>query len=208
MNTKRTLGLLFCLSITVFKSGFAEDSPAPVLNPRTYVSPSGVYMLMVDPTDLYGRGPADYRFTKDGKTIWANRLPYSLWEAVVTDLGQVAGYAYTHGWRGFSEEGWDDGPGKFIVAVLSAEGKTLKEERHIREWSHFLHTPPNPLADGPVLDTSSKRFVIGLGASLTTGNRSTSRITTPYTLSTRITVASVLSGCHRMVPRILGQGLS
>jgi len=160
MNTKTTVCLLFCLFTLAFDSGFAMEGPPPVLNPKTYLSPSGVYSLVVDPTDLYGRGPADYRFTKDGKTIWANRLPYTLWEASVANSGQVAGYAYTHGWRGFSEGGWDAGPGEFVVAILSAEGKPLNEEKHSREWSLFLDTPPNPLVTGTILDASNRRFIL------------------------------------------------
>lgn len=160
MNTKRTACLFYCLFTMAFASSFASEGPAPVLNPMTYVSASGVYSLSVDPTDLYGRGPADYRFTKDGKTVWANRLPYTLWNATVIDSGQVAGYAYTHGWRGFSEGDLDTGPGEFIVAMFSAEGKTLNEEKHTREWSNSPDTPPTLRAVGTIYDASGKRFVI------------------------------------------------
>lgn len=143
-----------------FQSSVASEGPPPVLNPKTYVSPSGVYSLAVDPTDLYGRGPADYRFTKAGKIVWASRLPYTFWQASVVDSGQVAGYAYTQGWRGFSEERGVDEPGEFIVAVLSPEGKTLNEEKHAREQSRFPHTPPNPWASDTIVHASNKRFVL------------------------------------------------
>jgi DNA-binding beta-propeller fold protein YncE len=143
-----------------FESALAEEGPAPVLNPKTYVSPSGVYSLAVDPTDLYGRGPADYRFTKDGKSVWAGRRPYTLWHASIADSGHVAGYAYTHGWRGFPRRGVNAGPDQFIVALLSADGKALNEEKHARRSSRFLDTPPDPLVRGTVLDASNRRFVV------------------------------------------------
>lgn len=159
MNAKRVLCLFFCLLTMAFDACFATEFSPPVLNPKTYVSPSGVYALAVDPTDLYGRGPADYRFTKDGKTIWENRLPYSLWEVVVADSGQVGGYAYTHGWRGFSEEGGDR-RGELVVALLSAEGKAMNEEKRPRKWSGRQHAPPDPLVEGMVFDATNRQLVL------------------------------------------------
>jgi hypothetical protein len=138
----------------------AFEGPPPTLNLKTYISPSGVYSLAVDPTDLYGRGPADYQCTKDGKIVWKGRLPYTFWEAAVADSGQVAGYAYSYGWRGFSDEDGKAGPGEFVVAILSAEGKPLNEEKLNRKQSRFLDTPPNPLVNGIILDQANNRFVL------------------------------------------------
>ena len=160
MNAKMAVCLVWCLSLVALKSASATEGPPPTLNPKTYVSASGDYSLWVNPTDLHGCGPADYRLTKNGKTVWEIRLPYTFWEAAVADSGQVAGYAYTHGWRGFAEGGWKAGPGDFVVAVLSAEGKPLNEEKHKREWSRFLDTPPDPLASGTIFDETNKRFVV------------------------------------------------
>ena len=160
MNATRTICLFTCLCTMAFRSAFAEGGPPPVLNPTAYVSPSGTYSLTVDPTDLYGRGPADYRCTKDGNVVWAHRLPYTLWEASVADSGQVVGYAYTHGWSGFSAEGASAGPGEFIVSLLSPDGKPLNEERYTREWSRALDMPPNPLARGTIHDESNNRFLV------------------------------------------------
>ncbi len=152
------LGLVF----SALASGLcsASEGPPPVLDPKTYVSPSGAYSLLVNPSDLLGRGPADYQFTKNGKVLWEKRLPFTMWDAAVADNGSVARYGYTHGWRGFAEEGIDAGMGDFIVALLSAEGKILNQETHAREHSRFHDFPPNPLAAGTVLDEFGKRFII------------------------------------------------
>ena len=163
MNATRTICLftcLTCLYTMAFRSAFAEGGPPPVLNPAAYVSPSGTCSLTVDPTDLYGRGPADYRCTKDGNVVWAHRLPYTLWKASVADSGQVVGYAYTHGWSGVSEEGASAGPGEFIVSLLSPDGKLLNEERYTRQWSRALDMPPNPLARGTIHDESNNRILV------------------------------------------------
>jgi hypothetical protein len=160
MKTTRMVCPVSCLLAVASGFALATEGPPTTLNPKTYVSPSGAYVLAVDPTDLHGRGPADYRLAQDGKTVWARRLPYTLWEAAVDDSGRVAGYAYTHGWRGFSEAGASAGMGEFIVAVLSAEGKALHEEKHARQWSRLDHCPPNPLANGIILDGANHRFVV------------------------------------------------
>ena len=71
------------------------------LHPTSHVSASGEYALFVDPSHVLGRGPADYRLTHNGETVWTNRFPFSLWNAVVSDSGAVAGCAYSHGWEGY-----------------------------------------------------------------------------------------------------------
>ncbi len=157
MNARNTLCLFSCMIGMALRSAFAISGPSLVLNPSTFVSPSGIYSLAIDPTDSHGQGPADYRFTKASKPVWAKRLPYTLWDATVADSGRIAGYAYMCGWNAFETS---DSPGEFIVAMLSPEGKILKEERHARHWSRFLDTPPNPLASGTIFDSASERFVV------------------------------------------------
>ncbi|NCC51027.1 MAG: hypothetical protein EOM20_07395 [Spartobacteria bacterium] len=135
----------------------AMEGPPPILNPATYTSPSGEYSLTVDPSDLHGRGAADYRFTKHGEVLWTNCLPFTLWEAGVSDSGYVGGYAYSHGWRGFSKKA---GLGDFRVVVLSPTGTLLREHVFQREASRFMDTPPNPLARGLLIDPAGNRLLI------------------------------------------------
>jgi hypothetical protein len=101
----------------------AEEGPPPTLNPKTYASPSGKYALFVNPSDLYGRGKASYRLTLNGGEVWSAEKPYTFWEACVTDNGLVGGYAYSHGWRGFSEAGYEAGMGDFRVVIIDPRGK-------------------------------------------------------------------------------------
>ena len=82
----------------------ASEGPPPVLNPKTYLSPSGEYRLHVDPSTMYGQGKATYRLDRGGQVAWEGARPFTLWDAGVTDDGVVAGYAYSHGWRGFPTE--------------------------------------------------------------------------------------------------------
>jgi hypothetical protein len=51
-------------------------------------------MLFVDPSDKHGAGPGAYRLTHMNKLVWAGDLPFTLWEACVTDAGEIGGYTF------------------------------------------------------------------------------------------------------------------
>jgi hypothetical protein len=158
---KTRAGIVFAALIFMSSSAWTRlASPRPSVNPATYSSTSGEFSLSVDPTDRVGRGPADYRFIKNGAVVWANRLPFTLYEAVVTDLGLVIGYAYTNGLEGFSEAGYKAGTGDFIVLILSEKGEVILKETHPRERSGFIDdVVPNPAAKGIVVDGQGKRAI-------------------------------------------------
>jgi len=162
-------GVLLALGCTQQQSNSAsslpEDPPAihhdpAVLNPRHYRSPSGKYLLHVDPADRYGRGDAAYRVAKSGEDVWSDRLPFTLHEAGITDDGVVGGYAYTHGSGGFGKAGLGEGPGEFLVVIIDAGGKIRLKESTQREASRFLHTAPNPAAAGLFVDGANDRLVV------------------------------------------------
>jgi sugar lactone lactonase YvrE len=138
----------------------ASEGPPPILQPRTYRSASGAFSVHVNPSDLHGRGPASYRFARNGRTVSTNRFPFTLWEAKVADSGHVAGYAYSHGWRGFSDAGYEAGMGTFSVVLISSQGKIVCRHEQAREHSRFMHTPPNPLASGVLLNEHRDRFSV------------------------------------------------
>jgi len=104
----RTTLFLIATFHAVGSTTSAMEGPPPILNLTTYASVSGEYTLSVNPTDLHGRGHADYRFAEQREGLWTNRLPFTLWEAGIANSGHIGGYAYSHGWRGFSEEGYID----------------------------------------------------------------------------------------------------
>jgi sugar lactone lactonase YvrE len=160
MKTAKISALLFASVLILSGMTAAMEGPPPILNPTVHVSPSSVYSLEVNPSDLHGRGSADYRFTKNGETVWARQLPFTLWEVEVANSGYVAGYAYCEGWRGFFRKGYRSGEGTFIVVILSPQGKVVAKDSYRREGSRFRDTPPNPLAKGIIIDESSNRTVV------------------------------------------------
>ncbi len=94
--------VLYCASAC--SPAMASEAPPPILDIATYRSPSGEYALTVDPSQLHGQGAGSYRMTKNGKKIWSRELAFTLFEALVTNAGEVMGYAYTNGWRGLADQ--------------------------------------------------------------------------------------------------------
>jgi hypothetical protein len=137
----------------------ASEGPPPVLNPKIYTSTSGQFAIYVNPGDMLGRGGALYRLTKGGQEVWSGRKAFTLWDAAVTDDGVVTGYTYSHGWRGFSQKGIDDGYGDFRVLILDPNGGVRMEQVTNRQEGG-MHSPPNPLGQGLILDAARDRVII------------------------------------------------
>ena len=164
---RRAACVLLALIAGVCQSA-AQGLP-PVLNPKTYASPSGEYRLEVDPSTMHGQGAGSYRLTRGGDEVWAKTLPLTLWEAAVTDDGVTVGYAYTHGLHGFpppeerdklSADEWN---GFFHVVILDAQGELRLNNRQKRERSCIVgHDLCYPAAKGLFVDAGNDRFVIRL----------------------------------------------
>jgi len=132
---------------------------SPVLDPRTYASPSGEWALYVNPGDKSGRGGATYRLRRKGAVVWEGPRPFALWEAGVADDGTVGGVAYSRGFEGWGGRKPDD-YGDFSVVVLGPAGEVRLQERTKRTPSRFLHDVPNPLANGVIVDGANDRLVV------------------------------------------------
>ena len=153
------LSISLALGMTQDRATAGWGSPTPILNPKTYASASKKCELFVNPSDLHGRGKGSYRLMLDGKELWSGEKSYTLWEARVADDGVVTGYAYSHGFEGFSEAGYQAGMGDFRVVILDSGGKERLNLATKREDSRFMHQPPNPIASGLLLDEANDRVV-------------------------------------------------
>ena len=163
--THCVVGAFLLLSAGAHQS--AAHCPPPVLNPRTYTSPSGEYVLSVDPSTMYGQGEGQYRLTRAGSEVWAKSLPFTLWEAAVTDEGVVAGYAYSNGVHGFpppeerAETNREDWNGEFHVVIIDPAGNLRLNDHEKRAHSRFVDDDlAYPAAEGLVLDADHDRFVV------------------------------------------------
>jgi hypothetical protein len=154
----RAVVLLLCL---LWRRDALAFYMPPVLDPHTYRSPSGRFELTVDPSDLYGCGPAKYRFNADGKELWSKTLPYTLCRAAVTDRGLIVGYGYTRSPGGFWNRGDAKPMGEFLVVLLDADGKLrLKESEEVQNG--FVDGRPMPIDEGLIVDAPNDRTIVRL----------------------------------------------
>jgi hypothetical protein len=96
--------------------------------------------------------------------LWEGRKPYTLHEAAVADDGTVAGYAYSHGRRGFSADPADRTAGDVRVIILEASGNERLNQAWAREPGRTPNQAPSPLARGLFLDAANDRFVVRVAA--------------------------------------------
>lgn len=144
---------LALLTVVPAAPSLASEGPPPVLQPATHTSPDGRWKLRVDPTRRDGGGSGNYRLEHDGKLAWEGAKPWTFWEAVVSDRGVAAGYAYSGGWRDHGAKG------SFHAVILAPDGEVRLDDATRRLGSNFLHTPPNPIAAGLFWQPELDRFV-------------------------------------------------
>jgi hypothetical protein len=160
----RTSWLVALLLLVSAPRDAAAQYMPPVLDPKTYRSPSGGFELTVDPGEIYGSGAAKYQIKENGKARWSGTLPFTMCEAAVTNAGVMIGYAYTHSPGGFPKRPGDYDPGKFVVAILGPDGEVrLQESVNVAE-SRYLHGRPTPIALGFVLDEPNDRAIVRIAA--------------------------------------------
>ncbi len=131
----------------------AREGPWPILDPKRYASPSGQFVLEVDPSERFGAGPGKYRLLKDNVEVWSGERPFTFWDAVVADDGAAAGYAYTMGWH---DRG---GAGEFTAFVLGPTGDLVRRESEARKPAH-TDGPPSPLGSGVFADFDRHRAIV------------------------------------------------
>ena len=153
---KNALLLAAALLGLLNRDAAAFNARIEYLHPTSHVSASGEYALFVDPSDIMGSGPADYRLTRHGETVWTNRFPFSLWNAAVSDAGAVAGCAYSQGWEG----SWSDKPDDFSVVVLAPDGALVAQDVYPRQFSGVEDDPPIPVARDVFFDGLRSNFVV------------------------------------------------
>jgi hypothetical protein len=136
------------------------------LNPQNYSSPSGAFVLEVDPSDPKGRGEGTYRLTKNGEEVWAAKHPFTFFNAGVTDDGISAGYAYTYGVEGYRPENAPSKPaeeghyGRFQVIIFDEAGNIRLNRSTIRKDTRKMNIMPQPTARGMFVDKTNDLLVV------------------------------------------------
>lgn len=149
----------WAMATNLFDAWASSAGPSESIHPRTVVSQSGEYSILIEPSDLRGRGSALYTLSKGTEQLWSKELPVTLRECAITDAGYVAGYGNTNGREGYGEKG-DKGKGDLVVAIVAPDGRQVLMDKHERKKSQFLHEMPVPLADGMVIQETLDRLIV------------------------------------------------
>ena len=72
----------------------ASEVTARVLDPFSVSSRSGEWTLRVNPSAPLGAGPCDCTMRRGGELAWEEQLPFTLWEAAVSDNGRTQKVKY------------------------------------------------------------------------------------------------------------------
>lgn len=123
------------------------------LDRKVYRSPSGGVTLSVDPGRRNGGGSASYRLTRGANELWSGERPWTLWDAVVTDEGVVAGYAYGAGIGGGAGDA-------LTIVIVGPDGHPRLEERHSRSGVSSCTSSPDSFVTGLLLDAVGDRLIL------------------------------------------------
>jgi len=147
------LGILYAIALSPVARG-----DQPFVDPYDATSPSGDWVLHVEPSDPDGEGPATYRMTHKGELAWEATLEYTLRECVVGSSGVTVGYAYDAGYMGWGGVSTDS---LLIVASIHADGQVAHVERHKRQITGFSGSSPmEPRCVGMMLDDVNERAIL------------------------------------------------
>lgn len=155
--TLRLFGLILLLLGSWVGPTFAYSFPSdpPLLDPKVYSSPSGRFVLCVDPSHKHGIGKASYRLVDKDRELWTGDKPFTLRDARVTDEGFVGGYAYSHGPSGGGDLG------DVRVVILNTQG-TAQLEEIIPRTTMINDSLVFPRVRGIFLDGVADRLIIRL----------------------------------------------
>ncbi len=141
------------LAVLVLTAGTqAPQHVGPPLDPTEYLSPSGTCLLQVLPSDRDGAGHSRCRLLRDGEQKWEVEIPWTLWEAVVTDEGWCAGYAYAGGYGGYREA-------QLVLGVIDPFG-TARQVTRIERQVRAMHAPSHPRGAGVFLGPGESQAAI------------------------------------------------
>jgi hypothetical protein len=124
------------------------------IQPCNLSSASGEWTARTDPSSKRGDGPSHISVWHGAERAWEAEVPFSFWDAQLSDEGQLAGYAFTEGRMSVGAKG------EFVVALFGPDGRALREERQALTWAKHPDFPPNPYPLGLFLQPALDRFVL------------------------------------------------
>ncbi len=109
-----------------------------------FVSSNDKYKVVIDPTHRRGVGACYLSLYKEDILAWKERLPYTIYECVVSNDGYIIGYGYT-----MRKQGWKSDPGELVIFSINPTGDKAFEERFPR---HEYKSVPSPISRKPQIN--------------------------------------------------------
>lgn len=133
----------------------------PILQPYQVSSDNGAWLLDVQPSHRYGKGPSTAKLIRKetGEIAWKQELPFTFWQCCVSDEGHVGGYAYSNGPMGSEPRNSTNENGEFLVRILDPSGK-VKYSETTDTGSIPSFYEPNYYASWLDCDSSGGKMVI------------------------------------------------
>ena len=133
----------------------------PILQPYQVSSDNGAWLLDVQPSHRYGKGPSTAKLIRKetGEIAWKQELPFTFWQCCVSDEGHVGGYAYSNGPMGGEPRNSTNENGEFLVRILDPSGK-VKYSETTDTGSIPSFYEPNYYASWLDCDSSGGKMVI------------------------------------------------
>jgi hypothetical protein len=154
MSIRALATVAFLLVLTVSARALAQGD-AEHIDPQTWKSQNGEWVLHMDPTNPQGEGKASYHLTGSRKAGWSATLDWTLRDARVSNAGAVIGYAYDSGYMGWG--------GNLVAIVIDPDGIVLASDEHKRDGPAMAIDPPppgEPRGNGVILDEDGDRGIV------------------------------------------------
>jgi hypothetical protein len=129
--------------------GFAQRFEERLVDPFEAKSPSGSYVLRVDPSEPLGWKSARYELKRDGEVLWAKELDCTLQDVVVGDNGICAGSAHRVAQTGGLE----------LVLLLIGRDGTQLFQTVLPPERGYMHGPDFPYTQSNLLMPEQDRVV-------------------------------------------------
>lgn len=113
---------------------------APAFQPTEYRSRSGTFVLAVEPSDKYGRGPMHARLVNGTAEVWSADVPWTFATASVSDHGAVVAYGDFR----------TDKQSALRIALFDPRGKLLREH-DLKHTNAIVCGPSLPTSNDPIL---------------------------------------------------------
>jgi hypothetical protein len=139
---------------------------ATIIHPKTYYSANKEYSLKVIPSNKYGIGQSDIRFSKNGAVLWNRSIDSTFSDAKISQYGHIFAYSYS---KGLDKNYRDKNKNNLTLWALSKHGEIIAQDDFERGLTMtHMHANDDPQAKGILLQENADTAVFRFNASMHT----------------------------------------